>query len=135
MPNPLEILFSIYFIAYPPFFARLEADELQFSNRVKLIRYRRANGKTVRFDLIKRDRKSSRIHRGDNIRAIAFFTPEPDFNSFVSNERNEHFIYMGGYQWKWIESCQYLVAYDGASGFVLEHHEAKLLASSIFGTP
>jgi hypothetical protein len=112
----------------------MKVEEIELSDRVKLLRYRKADGTTVLFDVAKRDRRSKYIHQDDNIKAIRFFRPEQDFDSFLRNESGGHYIYMGGYQWKWSGDCEYLIAYDGASGFVLENHEAKVLARTISGT-
>lgn len=131
MPNPLEFLFSLYFVQSPPFLARLNQEEVAFTERLKLSRYRKADGTVVLFDVTKKDRSDRRIPRADNLRGLRFFLPSQDFGSFLLNELDGHFIYMGGYQWKWSGGGEHLIAYDGASSFVLEKSEAKLLADII----
>lgn len=149
MPNPLEFFFSVYLVRSPPFFARLEMEKVILSNRIMLLRYRKSDGTLVLFDVTKRDHSYKLVHHGDNIRAIRFFMPEQDFNSFlmtqdVSNlphvgwpltrKNSGPYMRMGGYEWRWEEDGAFLAAYDDASSFVLEYEEARALARAMFDT-
>ena len=147
MPNPIEFLFSVYLKGSPPFFARLKMEKVILSDRVKLHRFRKADGTIVLFDVVKRDHRYKRIHHGDNVRAIRFFMPEQDFNSFlmakdVSNlphvgwpltrKNGGPSMQMGGYEWRWVEDGTFLTANEDASSFVFEYQEARALAHAIF---
>lgn len=141
MTGTLEMLFSVYLVPFPPFLARLKADEINLSDRIKLLRYRKSTGETVKYCLLT-VKARPKVYQNAAMRSIQFAKPDHGFLSFLmledtsdlpyvgwpSRKNSGPFVTMGGYEWHWEDDGMRLVAYDGLASFTLETEEAKALA-------
>lgn len=148
--NPLEELFSVYLVPFPPFLARLQVEEVEIGSRLVLRRYKKANGKTAKYLLriakggLKIDPDGDSFWRGPLLGGVQF-TPDPEFLLFLLAEdvtnlpyvgwpymkNSGPFMRLGRYDWHWLQDGKYLVALDDGHRFVLENREARLLADAL----
>lgn len=135
---------SAYLVPHPPFITRLVVEQVKLSNRMKLLRYMRKDGKVVKYQVNLLGTHRPKIHQS-LLRDIEFHFPDRDFVAFLLTHDVSNLPYLGwpqrkdsgplvrfgAYEWVWQEGGKRLVAYDDLPGFILENEEARRLGRII----
>lgn len=141
MANPLEFLFSIFLVGHPPFVARLTAEKVKLSDRIEVTRFRRRNGKIVKYQLSLLGIHRPKIYHNALLRDILFHFPDQDFVSFLltddvtnlpfvgwpQQKDSGPFMRFGAYDWVWRKNGKDLVATDEGGTFTFSNEEARCL--------